>query len=296
MSLGYATNYDLVECPTCGVRRFAPLPDLAELQQFYASQYHGRDWYKQQGLGMAFANSLLPRNGGGRFLDVGCGLGFFLDGIRQHSTWEVSGVELSSCAADFARRELSLDVRQGELTEARFPAGYFDYIHVCNVLEHVCDPVGLLSECRRIIKPSGTLHLRVPNGRVDCIELINFFRRERKPALSTSGHLFFFPRRTLRLMLADAGFEPVTSKTYGIRRGLRRLGLYPRWPGRGTHQLCAANGTKPAASKEIVLAAQKQRPDIYYRYRFFQLRMKMLPGLHEFGLDFLLLLRPTGEK
>lgn len=291
VNLGFAADYDLVECPGCGVRRLDPLPGVEELSQFYASKDYGQDWYKQQGLGMAFAKSLLRYKAAGRFLDVGCGQGFFLDGIRKHSGWQVQGTEFTPALADFAARELGLDVRHGELSDVSFPGAHFDYIHISNVLEHVREPVGLLRECRRIIKPDGVLHLRVPNGSVDSLNLIKYFRSERRPALSPSGHLFFFPRRTLLRMFEESGFEVASSRTYGIRRGLRSLGLYPQkrnWK----KSYLAGEPPRGRQNGGPVLTARKNRPDVYYRYRFLQFRLKMLPGMRGFGLDYLLLLRP----
>jgi SAM-dependent methyltransferase len=290
--LSSASEYDLAECAECAARYFRPMPTADELNNFYSNQYYGGDWYKQQGWGMAFAGSFLRGLPPGRFLDVGCGLGFFLDGIRRHSAWKVCGVEFSPSAVAYANRELELDVRQGELSEVGFPDGHFDYLHVCNVLEHVTDPVRLLGECRRIIKPDGTLHLRVPNGVVDSLDLINFYRSRQRPALSPSGHLFFFPRQTLLRMFDEAGFTVEKALTYGVRRGLRSLGLYPRRGGWEDRHVARDRVAASPSSTDIVLPPKKERPDLYYKYRFLQLRLKMLPGMREFGLDYLLLLRP----
>lgn len=293
VTLGHGTEFDLVECAGCGVRRLAPLPTREQLEDFYSAQYYGRDWYKQQGQGMAFAKSFLRGMRPGKFLDVGCGLGFFIDGIRNHSGWEVCGVEFSDQAVEFARRELKLDVRQGELAEVDYPDAHFDYVHVCNVLEHVTDPMRLLRECRRILKPGGTLHLRVPNGAADSLDLITFHRETNEPALSPSGHLYFFPSRTLLRMFDETGFAVEKARTYGIRRGLTSMGLYPRkknWQ----RPYVAANRPVAAADAqpEIVLPPKRRRPDIYYRYRFARFRLRMLPGMRDFGLDYLLLLKP----
>ena len=110
----------------------------------------------------------------GDFLDVGCATGFFLNGIKMHSAWEVYGTDFGEDAVRVAREGLGLDVRLGELSDIGFDDAFFDYIHVNNVLEHVRDPVVLLRECRRIIKPDGKLFLSVPNGRNDSLDLIAF--------------------------------------------------------------------------------------------------------------------------
>src|SRR5207237_7317322 len=129
-----------------------------------------------RGLGRALARLELAKRDAGNFLDVGCGLGFFMDGVRSQCNWRVFGVEFSAAAVDFARAELGLEVKQGELSEVEYPNVFFDYIQLHNVLEHVIDPMKLLKECRRILKPTGELHLRVPNGTIDSRDLLKFFR------------------------------------------------------------------------------------------------------------------------
>lgn len=39
-----------------------------------------------------------------------------------------------------------------------------DYIYMDNVLEHLEEPVKVLRECARILKPGGTLEVIVPDG------------------------------------------------------------------------------------------------------------------------------------
>jgi SAM-dependent methyltransferase len=294
VSLGSDTCYELVECPGCGVRRLSPLPSVEELKALYPPQYYGHDWYKQQGWGAAFARVVLKHRAAGRFLDVGCGVGFFLDGVRRGAGWEVCGVEFAASAVEFARERLGLDVRHGELSEARFPEHYFDYIQVRNVLEHVRDPLALLKECRRILKPGGSFLLAVPNGAVDSLGLINYSRSERRVPFSKSGHVFFFPRRTLLRMFEEAGLTVAKSRTYGIRRGLASLGYWPRmkdW--KSPYAAREAADDNHADGGGIVLPPGKNRPEAYYLYRFLSMQMRMLPGMRSFGLDFELILKPT---
>jgi len=267
------------------------MPSLHQLEEFYRPQYYGGDWYKQQGLGMAFARSALRNRRPGKFLDVGCGLGFYIDGIRKNSKWEVYGVEFASNVVDYARKELGLDVRHGDLTHVKFPSRYFDVIQIRNVLEHVTNPMELLRECRRIIKDDGVFHLAVPNGPVDSLDLLTFFASEKKPAVSNAGHVLFFSRESLFQLFEKSGFRIEKGRTYGIRRGLARLGYFPRkrnWKSDYVDRSAEA----AIGGGKIALPPKKNRPDIYYRYRFWRMHSKMLPGLQKPGLDFELVLKP----
>lgn len=290
-TLGGDSEFDVVECQTCGTRYLSPPPSVEQLQKLYAPAYYGSDWYKQLGWGSAFAKLVLSRKAPGKFLDVGCGLGFFIEGIKKHSVWEVYGVEITAEASGFARNKLGLDVRQGELAEVHYPDAFFDYIHVQNVLEHVTDPMGLLRECRRILKADGVLDLRVPNGKVDSLGLLNFYRDSGEAPFSKSGHLFFFPKRTLLWMFEAAGWEIERSRTYGIRRGLASLGYWPRFKDWKRHYVPPPQ-TEDLSNDEIILPPGKNRPGIYYMYRMIRMNLRMLPGLREFGLDYELFLRP----
>ncbi len=279
--------FDLVECGACRVRHLDPLPTRQQLAAFYAPRYYGSDWYKQLGRGMALARQELKRLPAGRFLDVGCGLGYFIEGIRRHSGWSVSGVEFSAEAVAHARGHLRLDVRQGELVECGLPPRSFDFIHVNNVLEHVRDPRGFLKECRRLLRPGGWFYLSVPNGVVDSRNLLEFERRRRRPGRSKDGHLFFFPGATMLELLDQAGFQVTRTYTYGIRRGLRILGLLPRGKKWQRDYESRPSVVEPGGThRQVVLPAGRTRPDWYYLYRHQEARLKRLPGLRGYGLDF----------
>jgi SAM-dependent methyltransferase len=275
--------YSLVECPACRTRFIHPLPDSEELKRFYAPHYYGADWYKQEGKGRLFGRVMLPDESYGRFLDAGCGLGFFLKGVRHNSRWQVYGTEISPKAVAFGRDKLGLDIRCGELESVGFGAGFFNYIHVSNVLEHLCDPLSFLMECRRILHTSGRLFLSVPNGHTDSASLIRFYRSEKRPGRSKDGHLFFFSKEALQYMFGKAGFKTVSSHTFGIRRGLSALGFYPRKPGWKARYLPQKT---TRAQFGIQLPKLKKRLPGYYAYRFHQARLKRLPGLWKIGLDF----------
>ena len=290
-TLGDETLFDLVECEGCETRYLSPLPSAEQLKKFYEPQYYGGDWFKQRALGGALARFELAKREPGNFLDVGCGLGFFIDGVRSHCKWRVFGVELTTAAVEFARSKLGLEVSQGQLLQLEYPDAFFDYIQLHNVLEHVRDPMSLLKECRRILKPHGTLHLRVPNGPIDSRDLLRFFRDQGVPPFSKSGHLFFFPRNALVRMFAQAGFEISQARTYGIRRGLATLGLWPRLKDWRRHYAAKPFGSN-GATPQITLPPAKARPPFYYRYRMIRMNARMLPGMREFGLDYQFVLTP----
>jgi SAM-dependent methyltransferase len=287
--------FNLTECPGCGASYFEPMPSAEQLADFYSGSYYDFDRHSQEGKGMAFARDLTRWRQSGRFLDVGCATGFFINGIRRHSDWDVYGTDFGGDAVRFASDELGLDVREGELVDAGFDDAYFDYIHVNNVLEHVRDPVGLLRECRRIIKADGRMYLSVPNGRNDSASLDAFFREEREPACSKDGHIYFFADTALRGMFRRTGFRVDRCATYGFKRGMRNMGVLPRKKGwKALYRPKENIGDKEdmGIADTVSTGNGRRRSDLYYRYRHATGKLKMIPGLHELGLDFMFHLSP----
>jgi SAM-dependent methyltransferase len=166
---------------------------------------------------------------GQRLLDVGCGVGTFLDVARRRGL-DVTGIDIAEQPARVAR-ERGHDVRVGPLAEQELEPGSFDVVTLWDVIEHVDDPLALLCEIRRVLRPGGVLLLETPDegtplrlatrvawraslGRVRLVARCYY------PA-----HRIYFTRRGLARILARAGFgEPVLARERSIRSKARRKG------------------------------------------------------------------------
>ena len=124
----------------------------------------------------------------------------------------------------------------------------------------------------------------------DSRNLVDFYGTEGIPARSPSGHIFFFPARTLLMLFERFGFAVKTKKTGSIKQGLRNAGLLPK----------KKNWKEDHFPREDLQAEVGQSVDVnegnrksafYYQYRNFSAELSNLPGLHDFGLDFLFELR-----
>ena len=139
---------------------------------------------------------------GRRVLDVGCGRGYTLRWLQRWGA-DVSGTQLSEPAAVRARGLLGKGrVFVGELADARYPARGFDCVMLWHVLEHVPDPVSLLREIARILKPDGLVYIEVPNaGGWSARRLGRHWL-----AYDIPRHLVHFTPKTLERAMAAAGF------------------------------------------------------------------------------------------
>jgi 2-polyprenyl-3-methyl-5-hydroxy-6-metoxy-1,4-benzoquinol methylase len=105
---------------------------------------------------LALINSQQPKQG--RILDIGAGTGDFL-AVAKGDGWQTVGVEPSDKARTIA---LQKEVSFVENTLG-LESHSFDVITMWHVLEHVPNLDNQLKELKRLLKPSGTLIVAVPN-------------------------------------------------------------------------------------------------------------------------------------
>jgi ubiquinone/menaquinone biosynthesis C-methylase UbiE len=138
----------------------------------------------------------------GRLLDVGCGSGYFL-GIMRDAGWDVLGLDNDPEAAKAARELYGVPVIVGTLQEAQLPAQSFDALTLRHVIEHVSDPIGLLTECARVLKPGGKVTIVTPNTR----SLAHRRFRDSWRGLEPPRHLYLFSADTLRMAAERARLQ-----------------------------------------------------------------------------------------
>jgi SAM-dependent methyltransferase len=165
--------------------------------------------------------SLFPD--GGTLLDVGCGSGDFLAVMQSAPGWRVVGIEPDQQAAEYARRERGLDVRQGQLPQPEIDGAQFDIITLWHVLEHTPAPQATLAEVRRLLKRNGRLIVAVPAG--DSWEARAFGRNW--AGYDVPRHMVTFTRPSLERLLKGAGFE--LKEQSGVIRGLASLQVSLDW-------------------------------------------------------------------
>jgi len=98
----------------------------------------------------------------GNLLDVGCGSGNVLRLVKQLG-WNVTGLEIDPNAVK-AAREQGLNVIEGDYRKLEQFEGEFDCVICSHVLEHVHQPLALLTLLFKTLKPQGTLLLSLPNA------------------------------------------------------------------------------------------------------------------------------------
>lgn len=157
----------------------------------------------------------LPLDPGRRILDLGCGAGRHLHGLRHRAPVAVIGVDLSLAEVTAARAGLeslpppahagSAGFAVADATRLPFAATSFDAVLCAEVLEHLPDHRSALAEIARVLRPGGLLALSVPRFWPEwlCWRL----SRDYPAPASPGGHVRIFRARALRREVEHLGFS-----------------------------------------------------------------------------------------
>jgi 2-polyprenyl-3-methyl-5-hydroxy-6-metoxy-1,4-benzoquinol methylase len=177
-----------------------------------------------------FSVMYLPAQPNRRLLDVGCGDGRMLK-LMQDLGWCVEGVDFDPVAVENGKNK-GLKVRLGTLEDQIYPDNHFDVITMSHLIEHVCDPLRLLLECYRILKPGGRLVVVTPNSGSWGHRIF----RESWLHLDPPRHLYIFSLPSLRNIITKAGFQRArlstiirdANGTFLASRSIRDTGKHKR--------------------------------------------------------------------
>jgi len=166
---------------------------------------------------------------GERVLDLGAGDGTFAAELMAAGC-DVVAVDVAEEALRRARARVpGLDARRvDEGAPLPLEEDAVDVVWAGEVLEHVVDVVGLLADVRRVLRWGGRLLVTTPyHGRVALAWLALRGQALEEHFDPRADHLRFFTARSLRSLLAVAGFADVDVHPAGgpplLRRSLHAI-------------------------------------------------------------------------
>ncbi len=191
-------NLKIVDCSACGHRQLShPVYDLAlyekDLQVFSSIEECGtplkkfieNSWLQaQRRVERLLTDRLLPQDQqvAPACLDIGGGYGFFSHLLKQAEP-EAEVEMLDPSEGRIATGKKLIEEYDEAPTQVRYMAGLLDSIFAENhqetydvvtlwhVVEHVPEPIQLVADAWRLVKPGGWLSIEVPNANDELLEL-----------------------------------------------------------------------------------------------------------------------------
>lgn len=166
----YSLNgYTIIQCVNCLTSRVETLPEPNVLARFYDGfMFTANKGYqkKYQTLEVQswLASLNLPSNA--RMLDIGGGGGFMCNTFQHFNMGEAFYIDLDTKACEFAKNQLGLKNVlniDASVLKNYFPEK-FDFIYSRHVIEHLIDPLSLISNAIDLLSDHGILVLFCPNG------------------------------------------------------------------------------------------------------------------------------------
>jgi len=198
-------------------------------QQTYTGARRAKDWVP----------FLIPHlKPGMSLLDCGCGVGSItLDLAELVAPGPVIGVDIDESQLEIARDNAqqrglaNVKFEQRDVYELKFDSGTFDIVLAHTLLQHLSDPLRIIQELRRVLKPSGiaaisdddldTVIISPPDHRLN--KMVSIW----KNLVSFNGGSPFYSRNLRGLML-EAGFTrtegfAIAAEHYGRLEETRRM-------------------------------------------------------------------------
>lgn len=206
----YQKDY-LCKCQKCGFVFSQRIPTAQELDEHY--QGYGRADYLSP-ITIKRYHELLdkmePYRKTNRLLDVGCGIGYFLE-VAKERGWEVYGTEFTDKAVQICEAK-GINMQQGVLDPTNYSPESFDIITSFEVIEHINNPQTELSNFHTLLRKGGLCYVTTPNFN----SLLRYRLKGDYNNICYPEHLSYYTPKTIQKAFRAAQFKTVKIETTGI--------------------------------------------------------------------------------
>lgn len=203
---------NLCKCGSCGFTFARRIPDEAELDDFYKSEYDVTRYFSPITVKRyeEFLDRCEVERKHNRILDIGAGYGFLLE-IAKKRGWEVYGTEIIGPALDACRGK-GIQMFEGTLADIDFGELQFDVIVSIEVIEHLNTPKPFVTKVHELLRPGGLFYITTPNFD----STLRYWLGEKYDVIGYPNHLCYYTAKTLKTLLETNGFVSEEIRTTGF--------------------------------------------------------------------------------
>lgn len=216
-------GYDVIDCSSCQFAHVTPIPTNEELKKLYAQTFYASEktnYFKDAEEDLAwwtatyknYLELLGSYTKGRKLLDIGSGPGYFLK-IAKELDWKGLGFEPSKDAYEYSSGlgvEVINDFFDGSKAIVH---GQFDVVCLNLVLEHLPDPIKLLTDIKKILTPGGLVFILSPNDYNPLQKILRDQQGFKPWWVVPTHHLNYFNFQSLAGLLKKLGFSVVDTLT-----------------------------------------------------------------------------------
>lgn len=152
--------------------------------------------------------------------EVGYGRGIFLKSALDRG-WNVQGMEISHDAFEYVKKNITSNVKYGDLLNEGYSKGEFDLMAFWDSIEHIVNPKAYLLKAYSMLKPGGMIVITtdIYDSLLGCLSRIIYkisFGLIRWPVkrVYIPYNSFYFTTTTFNKILTDSGFSIIKQKRF----------------------------------------------------------------------------------
>jgi len=215
-------KHKIIRCLKCNHIQIYPIPTLNDEKKFYDENLQDKNINDIGSIKRA-RRKMMPDNirraklvskiitKRSRILEIGSGHGFFLD-IMKKNGYNVTGFEISKEKRKYSKKVTNASVLDININEKISTVKPFDIVVLFHTLEHIIDPVIMLKNIKKLLKPKGKVLVEVPNCDDFHLELNKFY----KEFYWERAHIHYFNSKSLKTVIHLGGFKNI--KIIGVQR------------------------------------------------------------------------------
>ena len=215
-------KHKIIRCLKCDHIQLFPVPTLNDEKKFYDENLQDKNINDVGSIKRArrkmmpdntrryqFMKKIIPKKS--RVLEIGSGHGFFLE-IMKTNGFDIIGYDISKEKRKYSKKITDVPVYDININE-KIPAdNKFDIVVLFHTLEHITDPITLLKNIKKLLKPKGKILIEVPNSDDFHLKLNKFY----KEFYWERAHIHYFNPNKLKYVIHKSGFKNI--RIVGVQR------------------------------------------------------------------------------